>query len=85
MQTMIIKNFNNKLNCNSFIHIAPAPEAKILESKLPIGIKISELATKGPVSLSGLNSAAAVPALNFEAEIIDLARFKLKDLTLLKN
>jgi hypothetical protein len=80
MQTITIQNFNNKLNCNTFLHIAAAPAKALLESSFPIPIHVTETATSGPVSLSALK-VDQVPTLSFEAEIIDLSRIELSSLS----
>ncbi len=80
MQTITIQNQNNKLNSNLFLHIAPAPSKPLLESNFPIEVHINEHSAAGPVGFGNLN-AVSVPSLSFDAEIIDIARIKLNQLS----
>lgn len=55
-----IPNYNNKLNCDVFIHIAGAPVKPLLASDLPITVMVHEEHTGGEHK-------------EFGAELIDIA------------
>lgn len=48
MKELIVKNHNNKLQCNYFSLIAPAPPNKIPESELPLLFLIKDTDGKVP-------------------------------------
>jgi hypothetical protein len=91
MKTLETINYNNKLSGNVFIHIAEAPAKGILESNMPIPVLVKEIISAAPsgVVYSALealaNSPAVIQAVNdpitFEAEIIDIARITIFDLS----
>ena len=76
MQEMTLKNLNNRLLCDTFLHIAAAPGKTILESTFPIPVKVSEPSISGPVSLTAIN-VSSPEVISFEADIIDIARMDL--------
>lgn len=41
MKTLTIPNYNNKLACDVFVHIAPAPKVAVTQSDLPKRFKIN--------------------------------------------
>ena len=91
MKTLETINYNNKLAGDVFIHIAEAPGKGIPESTMPIPVLVKEItgaSTSGVVysALEALaNPTVNVPTVHdpitFEAEMIDIARVTLFDLS----
>jgi len=91
MKTLETINYNNKLAGDVFIHIAEAPGKGIPQSTMPIPVLVKEIigASTSGVVYSALE-ALANPTVNvktvhdpitFEAEMIDIARVTLFDLS----
>lgn len=66
MKTLIIPNSNNKLQCESFLHIAARPSKVILASDLPQKFIIQD--------------KSETPAVKFEAELVDILPTVICDL-----
>jgi hypothetical protein len=90
MKTLETINYNNKLNGDVFIHIAEAPGKGIPESSMPIPVLVKEtMGHSSGVAYSALDalanptvSAATIrDPITFEAEMIDIARVTLFDLS----
>lgn len=66
MKTLKLPNHNNKLLCDVFAHIAPAPATKISADKFPMPFTIVQADNK---------------ELSFKAQLLTLARCRLMDLS----
>ncbi len=61
MKTIKIKNINNKLGCDGFVHIDVQPKQMISPFAFPIRVLIEEVAHQ-----------EGAPVLKFEADVVDV-------------
>lgn len=83
MKEVQMINHNNKLANDYFIHISSAPPGIILESELPMRVKIKEIViatNENALDMIANGSTFKVP-FEFEALMIDLARFDLPSIS----
>lgn len=76
-KTTFIPNFNNKFANDVFIHIAPAPPGPILESNMPMRVRIQEVIKNENKTALDMLASGNTEAISFEADMIEFVRLEL--------
>ena len=76
-KTTFIPNFNNKFANDVFIHISSAPHDPVLESSMPMRVRIQEVVKNENKTALDMLASGNTEAISFDADMIEFIRLEL--------